>query len=187
MAAPVGVVSSPVMGPVVMGFPASSRAVAGAGTGISPWAQRTVPLPTATGDASTRVMPRRSTPHMAPTMSTMASSAPTSWKWMRSTVVSWMAASATAMAWKAAMARSATPGAKPAAAIMSRMWEKWRCFFWSSQRTLTSVAPIPQRITRSASSLNPVTGSAASAPRSSSSGSPRSTRAPSVMSPEMPL
>ncbi len=53
-AAPVGVQSSPRTSPPYIGTPSRMRAVAGAGTGRTPWAQRTVPLPTCTGEAVTR-------------------------------------------------------------------------------------------------------------------------------------
>ena len=50
----------------------------GAGTGIRPWAQRTTPLPTCTGEATTRSGAIRAISRQAPTTSTMASTAPTS-------------------------------------------------------------------------------------------------------------
>ena len=52
-AAPVGVQSSAAISPGAVGTPASRWAVAGAGTGRRPWAVRTVPLPTMTGEAHT--------------------------------------------------------------------------------------------------------------------------------------
>ena len=95
-AAPVGVVSSPEAGPVTTGTAAlcSSSAVAGAGTGRVPCDVSTVPDPTATGVATSEVIPNACRPAQAPTMSTMESMAPTSWKWTSSTVVPWTVASA---------------------------------------------------------------------------------------------
>ena len=58
-AAPVGVHSSASTPPVVTGTPSSRWAVAGAGTGRRPWAVRTVPLPTATGEHATSSGARR--------------------------------------------------------------------------------------------------------------------------------
>ena len=56
------------------------RAVAGAGTGSTPCAAFTVPRPRRSVEKRTSVAPRCSSPAAAPTMSAMASSAPTSWK-----------------------------------------------------------------------------------------------------------
>ena len=52
--------------------------VAGAGTGKRPCAQRIQPVPSITGEASTRGLPSSSKAMAAPTMSTMESTAPTS-------------------------------------------------------------------------------------------------------------
>ena len=79
-AAPVGVHSSLWMAPLYQGMPRSSSAVAGAGTGRVPWAQRTVPEPAATGDAKIRSACNSSSNQHTPTMSATASRLPTSWK-----------------------------------------------------------------------------------------------------------
>ena len=55
--APVGVTSSVAPRPRRSGTPFSSRACAGAGTGNTPCARRTVPLPTLSGDETTSVGP----------------------------------------------------------------------------------------------------------------------------------
>ena len=66
------------------GAPRRSSAVAGAGTGRTPWAHWTVPLPVLSAEQYQRVGGDGSTATAAQTMSTMASSEPTSWKWMDS-------------------------------------------------------------------------------------------------------
>ena len=71
-------------------------AVAGAGTGSLPCVVWTVPDPTFRGELMISVMPRCSIPMTDPTMSTSASTAPTSWKWTRSGVVPWTFASTSA-------------------------------------------------------------------------------------------
>ncbi len=81
MAAPVGVVNSKGTFDSAKGTPWSNSAVAGAGMLHSPWAILTRPVPVGTGDATIRSTPSRSQPTEAPTMSAIASAAPTSWKW----------------------------------------------------------------------------------------------------------
>ena len=66
--------------------------VAGAGTGIQPWAAWTQPLPSGSGEAKTRSTPSSARPATTPTTSTIASSAPTSWKWTWSAGMPWTAA-----------------------------------------------------------------------------------------------
>lgn len=80
MAAPVGVAVSAWTAPRVVGTPCKSSTVAGAGTGKRPWAQRTKPPPSSTGEAQTASTSRAWRQMAAPTMSTRASVAPTSWK-----------------------------------------------------------------------------------------------------------
>ena len=80
-----------------MGAPSRIRAVAGAGTGSTPWAQRTWPLPTWMGDTTTRSGAISCISRHTPTTSATASSAPTSWKWTWSTGSPCTAASASAM------------------------------------------------------------------------------------------
>ena len=65
-------------------------------------------------EAVTRVMPRRSRPIAAPATSTIASTAPTSWKWTRASATPWTAASARPSASKIASARSRTAGRRRA-------------------------------------------------------------------------
>ena len=77
MAAPVGVVSSP-LPPVAVGNPRKSAAVAGAGTGINPCAVRIVPDPSTGGDDVTAAGSSHAMAAAAPTMSAMESHAPTS-------------------------------------------------------------------------------------------------------------
>jgi hypothetical protein len=60
-------------------------AVAGAGTGLRPWAHFTVPLPGGTDRQVIRSTLSKSIATAAPAMSAMLSSAPTSWKWTFST------------------------------------------------------------------------------------------------------
>ena len=80
-----------------MGTSFRSSAVAGAGTGMMPWAQRTWPLPTWTGEASTRSGANsRISRHTALT-SARASMVPTSWKWISSTGTPWTLLSASAI------------------------------------------------------------------------------------------
>ena len=62
-----------------MGTPESRLAVAGAGTGITPWAQRTVPLPTWMGETRIRSGFSRDRAQHTPVTSATASRAPTSW------------------------------------------------------------------------------------------------------------
>jgi len=52
-----------------------------------------VPPPTFSGEQAKRAIARKWKPMQAPTMSTMASTAPTSWKWIFSMGTSWTAAS----------------------------------------------------------------------------------------------
>ena len=80
IAAPVGVVSSPVTGAVASGTPCSKTAVAGAGIGIRPCSHFTMPLPGGTDRLVKRSTPSKSRPMAEPTMSAILSRAPTSWK-----------------------------------------------------------------------------------------------------------
>ncbi len=61
-----------------VGFPCSRFAVAGAGTGKTPWAIFAVPPPTFNAEQANFSMASAWKPMQAPTMSTMASTAPTS-------------------------------------------------------------------------------------------------------------
>ena len=75
-----GVVSSPVTGGLATGMPLAKRAVAGAGIGILPCSQVTMPLPRGTDRLLIVSTPRRSSARAHPMRSVMLSSAPTSWK-----------------------------------------------------------------------------------------------------------
>src|SRR5205085_973279 len=79
------------------GSPTSSATVAGAGSGMRPCAPRTVP-PAGQGSAEARTSstPSRARPTHVPTTSTMASSAPTSWKRTSSAGMPWTRPSASA-------------------------------------------------------------------------------------------
>ena len=79
-AAPVGVTRSIGAPAAYTGASPSSASVAGAGTGSVPCAHFTVPLPTFRGEAIQRSTPSASHPAAAQTMSTIVSTAPTSWK-----------------------------------------------------------------------------------------------------------
>ena len=78
-------------------MPVSRLAVAGAGTGMMPWAQRTWPLPTWMGEADTRSGDSRCMARHTPVTSATASRVPTSWKWISATGTPWALASAAAM------------------------------------------------------------------------------------------
>ena len=73
----IGALTIPGLGPLVAAGPILS-AVAGAGTGKRPCAQSTMPPPTLSGDECQRPMLRCTMPAQEATMSTMASTAPTS-------------------------------------------------------------------------------------------------------------
>ena len=87
MAAPVGVTVSQLTWAGTVGTPSSSSSVAGAGSGSRPCSVWTLPSPRATGLEVTRSTPSRSTPMAAPVTSTIASTAPTSWKCTLSTAM----------------------------------------------------------------------------------------------------
>src|SRR5260221_62107 len=94
-AAPVGVTSSPdPSGPGLVLSPSSSFSVAGAGTGSAPCAASTVPSPVRSTPQRTSSTPSSDSPQMAPTTSRMASTAPTSLRWIFSIGTPWMAAAA---------------------------------------------------------------------------------------------
>jgi len=76
------------------GAPPSKASVAGAGTGSVPCWQTTVPLPTFRFEASHLSILSSAAPAAEQTISTMVSTAPTSWKCTDSMGMEWMAASA---------------------------------------------------------------------------------------------
>jgi hypothetical protein len=86
-AAPVGVTSSPSPSPNRHGASRSSSSVAGPGTGIFPCSDQASPDPPGRGEQNAFGAPRCSNRKQPDTMSTIASTAPTSWKWTLSTVV----------------------------------------------------------------------------------------------------
>jgi len=100
--------------------------VAGAGTGSTPWAHRTVPEPTLAAEQAKPSNSSWSRARQMPTMSTMESTAPTSWKWTVSGGRPWIFPSATARCSKIAVARARTAGTRGAAAIISRIWANVR-------------------------------------------------------------
>mmetsp|Transcript_7654 Transcript_7654/g.15911 ORF Transcript_7654/g.15911 Transcript_7654/m.15911 type:complete len:288 (-) Transcript_7654:241-1104(-) len=81
-ATPVGVHSSPLApgGPGQTSSPSIRRRVAGAGTGSNPWSVRTYPRPRGSGEALMLPTPRWYSAEHVPTVSTILSTAPTSWK-----------------------------------------------------------------------------------------------------------
>lgn len=117
MAAPVGVVSSSVRSRPTTGIPPSSSQTAGDGFGSSPWALRMTPLPVATALEATTSMPSSSSAEAEPTMSTIESWPPTSWKWTCPGALRWRRPSAVARAEKAPSARSRTRSGSRASSI----------------------------------------------------------------------
>ncbi len=169
-----------------MGAPASSATTAGTGTGSSPWAARTVPVPSATALDATSSTPRTSRAAQVPTMSTMASSAPTSWRCTEAAGMRCSRPSASASARTVARARRCTRSGRPASAMILATSAAWRCGGSGSVCTWTFVAPMPERVTVSVSSDHPPTGRRRSRARTSSTSAPASIRAPRAMSPAMP-
>jgi len=84
-----------------------------------PCATRMVPLPRGGGAAYTSGSPSSSNTTAAPQISTMESTAPTSWKWMASMDTPCTFASASPMARNTARARSFARGDSVGAASMS--------------------------------------------------------------------
>ncbi len=127
--------------------------MAGGGTGNVPCDMVTVPVPTFRGEATKRDAPSHRSATTPPTMSTIESTAPTSWKCTFSTDVPWTAASASASRRKSAAARSFTSVSRVDESSSSRMWRRWRCVgAGASAATSTFVAARPARVTRRASS-----------------------------------
>ncbi|OPZ81970.1 MAG: hypothetical protein BWY76_02855 [bacterium ADurb.Bin429] len=127
MAAPVGVTSSASVSVETMGTSRTSSAVAGAGMGKQPCAQVTKPRPSGSGEATTRSMPSASMPMAVPTISTMASMAPTSWKCTWSGVVPCTSASASPSRVKMADASAFARSEMPLASMMPRISVNPRC------------------------------------------------------------
>ena len=115
-------------------MPVRIRAVAGAGTLRIPWAHRTVPLPTHTGEATTRSGSSRCISQHTAVMSATASMAPTSWKWMLVTGTPWTALSAAAICSYTDITSSLTIVGRGRAYTMELMasMELWVCpWAWS--------------------------------------------------------
>ena len=169
-----------------MGAPRSSSTTAGAGTGMSPWALRTMPTPLATGLASTSSTPSTSSAAQVPTTSMMASMPPTSWKWTLSGGRRCRWPSATASASNVARARRRTRSGRRASVTRPLMWAAVRTTELASARTCTLVPPMPARMTGSASSDHPPMGRRSHRLRTSARSAPASTSAPRAMSPAIP-
>ena len=95
--------------------------LAGAGTGIVPCWQVTVPEPSSTGPVKTASARSSSRQMAAPVMSMMESTAPTSWKWTSSGVVPCTWASASASREKMERAVRFTASERPLAPISLRI------------------------------------------------------------------
>ncbi len=123
IAAPVGVHSSRGRPPEAMTPPASRRisSAAGAGTGRTPWAQRSVPWPIATSVQVTARGASQASAAAVPTMSTIESIAPTSWNATSSTDVPCSRASARATRSNMSSARARVASSSGAATMRRRM------------------------------------------------------------------
>ena len=99
--------------------------MAGAGTGNTPWADRTMPPPTFIGETTMRSAPNHSSANTAPTMSMIESMAPTSCRCTFSIDIPWIAASASASRMNIRSAR-----ALPAALRADRSMAARMCFRW---------------------------------------------------------
>ena len=181
-----GVVSSKGTSVPCVGAPASSPTVAGAGTGMRPWAERTMPVPVATLLACTSSMPSTPSAAQVPTTSMMLSMAPTSWKCTCDGGRLWSRPSTSARALNVASARRVTRSGRSASSIMAVMFPAVRWTVVSSAWTRALVAARPQRSTGSNSSFQPPTGSRSRSSTTSSPSAPASTSAPSAMAPAIP-
>jgi hypothetical protein len=125
--APVGVTSSLSSPEGTTGSPSSKNIVAGAGTGIRPCWLQVKPLPSGIGVAVTRVTPSASSPTATATMSTMLSTAPTSWNPTSSTGTPCTRASARAIRAKIPNAVRRTSGFSGASCNIRRISAHDRC------------------------------------------------------------
>ena len=185
-AAPVGVTSSTSSSLPTTGTPSSRARVAGAGSGMRPWAPRTNPRPSGRGDAYTRSIPNSANPARVPMTSTIVSAPPSSCRWTSSSVVPWMPASTSPSLRKTAMAFSWIAGARALWRTISSMSDRCRAGTSSATTTSTLVAPNPPLSTRSQRSRASARPSASSTSSRLSSGIPASTSAPRIMSPLIP-
>ena len=120
-AAPVGVVVSRGSSIQRTREPLRISSVAGPGTGREPWAASTTPVPMGRGPQLTESAPSNPSATQLPTMSTMESTAPTSWKVTSSGSSSWTAPSATARLRNASIARDAAQSGRSVASISARI------------------------------------------------------------------
>ena len=188
IAAPVGVVSSWGTDVRTVGYPFSISTVAGAGMGIRPCCVLIKPpLPSRTGEEYTASIPHASRQIAHPTISTMESSAPTSWKCTLSGVVPWTRASASAMTRNIDRERSFTDGESAERSSISAMS---LIFLWTCSPPVvtTSIwsASTALRLTWRAESSNPPLPSLPSSDWSDSNFTPALTNAAIVMSPAIP-
>ena len=185
-AAPVGVVSSNGTSVPWVGAPTRSAMVAGAGTGISPCADSTMPWPVATLPDRTSSIPSSSRAAQVPTTSTMLSMAPTSWKCTSDGGRACSRPSTSARALNTARDRAATRSGRSAAAIIAPMSAAVRCMVSSFASTFALVPASPHRRVGPASRVQPSTGSRHNMSRTSSTAAPASMSAPRAISPEIP-
>ena len=106
----------------------ATNAVAGAGTGSTPCAQRTFPAPTCTGDATIFSGASLRMSKHAAVMSATASIVPTSWKWISETGMpcAWLSASAMSLYTAITSARTASSNGRcPMICSISAMLLWW--------------------------------------------------------------
>src|SRR5256886_3480458 len=186
-AAPDGVVASPSTGPpVARSTPSSRIAVAGAGPGSRPCAASTHPFPTATGQAYTAATPSCSNPSMAPTMSSTASTAPTSCRCTFSGATPCTRPSASPTSWNARTARSLTQSDSGARSTSRTSSPTWRPCGRSGIVNSTCLHPTPHRTASRTVTPTPPSPNRPGSASSQSCGTPSASSAPRVMSPEMP-
>ncbi|PZS29340.1 MAG: hypothetical protein DLM59_13040, partial [Pseudonocardiales bacterium] len=187
-AAPVGVHISYGAGPAHTGADTaeSNSSTAGAGTGIRPCSLRTTPLPSVTRPAPRLVRSSACRPAQTPTMSAIASSAPTSWKRTCSAATRWTRASAAASLANTSSALVRTASSSLALMSRSRTSGQVRVIVLRGALTCTLVAPSPPRVTDSTDSAMGSTATVSTASWRVASGTPASTTAPSSMSPLAP-
>ena len=184
-AAPVGVTVSPAVGVPVTCAPSSNATVAGAGAGKWPCRISITPDPSASGADQTAVTRSACSAAATPTVSTIVSTPPSSCRCTPAAGTPWIRPSASARAVIAAAASSPAAAGAAARASVSRS-AAGRAGTSSSTWTRAWQAVSPARRTGAAVSSQPVIPVLATAARTASSGAPRSSSAPSSMSPEIP-
>ena len=140
-----GVTSSRSTSTPWIGAPLSSSSVAGAGSGRLPCAAFTNPRPIGSGEQITRSTCSDSSASATPTISPMASIAPTSWKCTRSGGMSWIRPSAIASRLNASCARCSARSGRPAAAISCLIVPQSRCGCSAAPVIVVVTAVIPCR------------------------------------------